>query len=69
LELAEGACKQSPSSIARCKNLIMNVRDGHTHQDGWRLERELFIELFSTEDQKEGVTAFLGKRKPQWKNR
>ncbi|MCL1479439.1 MULTISPECIES: enoyl-CoA hydratase [unclassified Marinobacter] len=69
LELAEGACKQSPSSISRCKNLIMNVRGGHNHEDGWRLERELFIELFFTEDQKEGVTAFLGKRKPQWKNR
>jgi enoyl-CoA hydratase/carnithine racemase len=69
LDLAEGACKQSPSSISRCKNLIMNARDGHSHEDGWRLERELFIELFSTEDQKEGVTAFLDKRKPQWKNR
>src|SRR5680860_260192 len=59
LELAEGACKQSPSSISRCKNLIMNVRGGHNHEDGWRLERELFIELFSTEDQKEGVTCLL----------
>lgn len=69
LELAEAACRQSPSSIARCKNLIMNARQGHSHQDGWRLERELFVELFSTDDQKEGVNAFLAKRKPVWKNR
>lgn len=69
LKLAEGACKQSPSSIARCKQLVMSARDGRSHSDGWRMERELFVELFHTEDQKEGVNAFLEKRKPDWKNR
>jgi len=69
LKLAEGACKQSPSSIARCKQLVMSARDGRSHRDGWRMERELFVELFHTEDQKEGVNAFLEKRKPDWKNR
>src|SRR5690606_41900585 len=68
LKLAEGACKQSPSSIARCKQLVMSARDGRSHSDGWRMERELFVELFHTEEQKEGVNAFLEKRKPQWKN-
>jgi enoyl-CoA hydratase/carnithine racemase len=47
----------------------MSARDGRSHSDGWRMERELFVELFSTEDQKEGVNAFLEKRSPQWKNR
>jgi enoyl-CoA hydratase/carnithine racemase len=69
LELAEMACKQSPSSVARCKTLVMSSRDGRSHADSWRMERELFVELFSTEDQKEGVNAFLDKRKPEWKNR
>ena len=69
LKLAEGACKQSPSSIARCKQLVMSARDGRSPSDGWRMERELFVELFHTEDQKEGVNAFLEKRKPDWKNR
>lgn len=68
LELAAGACKQSPSSIARCKQLVMSARSGRSHADGWRMERELFVELFHTEDQKEGVNAFLEKRKPDWKN-
>ena len=39
LKLAEGACKQSPSSIARCKQLVMSARDGRSHSDGWRMER------------------------------
>jgi len=69
LELAEMACQQSPSSIASCKTLVMNARDAKSHDEGWRLERELFIDLFDTEDQKEGVQAFLDKRQAEWKNR
>ncbi|WP_150912094.1 enoyl-CoA hydratase [Marinobacter halotolerans] len=69
MALAAMTAKQSPSSIARCKTLIMSARDGRSHADGWRMERELFVDLFSTEDQREGVNAFLEKRTPQWKNR
>lgn len=69
LELAEMACKQSPSAIAHCKTLVMSARDGRSHEDGWRLERESFVKLFDTEDQAEGVNAFLEKRSPTWKNR
>ncbi|MDR9467251.1 enoyl-CoA hydratase [Marinospirillum sp.] len=69
LELAEQACQQSPSSIASCKTLVMNAREGKAHSEGWRLERELFVDLFDTEDQKEGVKAFLDKRQAEWKNR
>ncbi len=69
LELAELACRQSPSSVARCKTLVMSARQGRSHADGWRMERELFVDLFQTEDQREGVNAFLEKRTPEWKNR
>lgn len=69
VDMAEQAARQSPSSIAACKQLIMSARDGRSHGDGWRMERELFLKLFDTEDQREGVAAFLEKRKPDWKNR
>lgn len=67
LELAAKVDAQSPSSVARCKSLIQAAR---TRPMGaaWPLERELFVDLFDTADQKEGVNAFLEKRKPQWKN-
>lgn len=37
--------------------------------EGLEHESRLFQMLFSTEDQKEGMTAFLEKRKPTWKGR
>lgn len=38
-------------------------------QDGILFERRLFQSLFATQDQKEGMAAFLEKRKPAFKNR
>ena len=40
-----------------------------TLQAGLLFERRQFQSIFATEDQKEGMAAFIGKRKPQWKNR
>jgi enoyl-CoA hydratase len=37
--------------------------------EGRRLEQRLFHALFATDDQKEGMDAFLNKRSPQFKNR
>ena len=37
--------------------------------EGLRFERRLFHAMFATEDQKEGMAAFVEKRKPQFKNR
>jgi enoyl-CoA hydratase len=34
-----------------------------------RFERRLFHAMFATEDQKEGMAAFVEKRKPAFKNR
>ena len=59
---------QSPTSIAACKRLIHSARDIAIAK-GLADERDEFVQLFSTEDQREGVNAFLEKRAPQWKNK
>ena len=37
--------------------------------EGIRFERRVFHGMFATHDQKEGMAAFIDKRKPQFKNR
>ncbi len=68
LALAEQVGQQSPSSVNFCKRLIHSGRDA-VLAAGLANERDLFVELFSTADQKEGVNAFLEKRQAQWQNR
>ena len=67
LKLADGVAKQSPSSITACKKLIQGTRNGPL-APLLPQERDAFVDLFDTQDQKEGVGAFLQKRKPEWKN-
>jgi enoyl-CoA hydratase/carnithine racemase len=68
IDLAKSAADQSPTSIAACKRLIHSARDIAIGA-GLVAERDEFVALFSTEDQREGVNAFLEKRTPEWKNR
>lgn len=68
IALAAKVANQSPSSVTACKTLIQAGRQMPRSQ-ALPIERELFVGLFDTEDQAEGVNAFLEKRKADWKNR
>lgn len=68
LALAAKVAEQSPVSVTKCKQLIQRTRS-QPLSAALPSERDAFVELFGTEDQHEGVTAFLQKRIPQWRNR
>ena len=70
-EAREAAAKiaaQSPLAIMANKEMV-NVALESTLTEGVRFERRLFHSLFAFEDQKEGMAAFVEKRKPDFKGR
>ena len=67
LALAAKVARQSPSSVTACKTLIQGARS-RPLVNSLPDERTLFLGLFDTQDQKEGVQAFLEKRPAEWKN-
>jgi enoyl-CoA hydratase len=58
----------SPVAVTVCKEMVETAFET-TLSQGLRTERRLFQALFATEDQKEGMAAFLEKRKPAFKGR
>jgi enoyl-CoA hydratase/carnithine racemase len=68
VQLAQRVSTLSPRAVTFSKNLIHQARQGTPRSAALALERERFMDLFDGEDQQEGVKAFLGKRKPVWKN-
>ncbi|USL95978.1 enoyl-CoA hydratase/isomerase family protein [Riemerella anatipestifer] len=60
--LAEAIAKNSPQGISKAIEAV-NVSDSN---NGYEVEIKAFGELFEMEDKKEGVTAFLEKRKPNF---
>ncbi len=67
LGLAQAVGKQSPPAVASCKNLIQKARSGNI-EAAYGVERDAFVDLFDTNDQREGVNAFLEKRTAEWTN-
>ena len=68
LKLADKIAAQSRPAVLAAKEAINRAFET-TLAEGVRFERRLFHALFSTEDQKEGMAAFVEKRKPQFKHR
>ena len=68
LKMAERVASLSPQAVAFSKQLIHSARQGIPRRAALALERERFIDLFDWDDQREGVNAFLEKRKAVWKN-
>jgi len=68
MKLAETIAAMSLPAVMAAKEAI-NRSFETSLAEGIRFERRIFQALFATEDQKEGMAAFLEKRPPRFKNR
>ncbi len=62
-ELAKKIMRNSPNAIA---NAITSINAAQKNVEGFEIEKEKFSECFESKDFKEGVSAFLNKRKPSF---
>jgi enoyl-CoA hydratase len=68
MQLAREIASKAPIAIRLAKEAVNKVYETPL-ADGLEYERRLFYYLFATEDQKEGMQAFIEKRKPEWRGR
>jgi enoyl-CoA hydratase len=68
MKVAESIAAMPPLAAIAVKEMI-NAAFEIPLSQGIRFERRLFHGLFGTEDQKEGMTAFVEKRPGEWKGR
>jgi enoyl-CoA hydratase len=58
-----------PTLAVQAAKQMINQAFERSLTDGIYEERQQFYNLFATEDQKEGMRAFVEKRKPEWKGK
>ena len=68
MKVAETIAGMSLPSVLAAKEAVNRAFETPL-AEGVLFERRVFHSLFATEDQKEGMRAFVEKRKPEWKNR
>ena len=68
LELAAQIAARAPLAVQMAKAAVNKSFDVGL-QEGLDYEKALFYALFASEDQKEGMRAFLDKRKPEWQGK
>lgn len=68
MALAEKIASNAPLAVRYANRAIKEGLES-SMEDGIRLENELFAKCFATEDQKEGMAAFLEKRKAEFKGK
>ncbi len=66
MALAAQIAERAPLAVRLAKEAINQAYESHLSA-GLAAERRAFYFLFSSEDQSEGMAAFLEKRKPVWK--
>jgi len=65
MSMAQDIATRAPLAIQAAKRAVNQAYE-LSLSEGLDKERDLFFDLFSTQDQKEGMKAFIEKRKPSW---
>ena len=65
LKLAQAIAGRAPLAVRLAKEAVNNAFESHL-ADGMADERRAFYFLFASDDQKEGMSAFVEKRPAQW---
>ena len=69
MKLAKKLAKRAPIAMAMAKKTIKAGQEEQSHTKGIEIEADNWAKLFTTQDQKEGMRAFLEKRKPDFQNK
>jgi enoyl-CoA hydratase len=68
IALAEQVCANAPVAVRESRKVVLEA----THAEdevGWKMSAEGMAKAMSSNDFKEGLTAFIEKRPPQWSGR
>lgn len=68
LQLASVIAANGPLAVAASKQIVQRSGDWTT-EEGWREQDAIMMPVFSSEDAREGATAFAEKRAPVWRGR
>ena len=66
MEIATLIAQKSPFAVERAKKSV-KLASNTNLKKGLKKEQELFVECFKSNDGKEGIAAFIEKRKPEFK--
>jgi enoyl-CoA hydratase len=66
MEIAATLCKRGPVALKLAIDAVLRGGD-ESQQQGMTIEAELFARISETEDMREGMSAFLEKRPPEFR--
>ncbi len=68
ISLADQICANAPIAVRESRKIVLEATNA-PDDVGWKMSAEGMAKAMSSEDLQEGLTAFIEKRKPNWKGR